>query len=125
MRTDTTTSWISKRWWDNNPGHVLVAPNVHIENMYELPRDLAGDIHEAARTIARGMKLAYACGGISTRQHNEPAGYQDVWHYHLHVFPRYADDDLYGSAYREVEPDERRPYAERLRRVIAGGRVAS
>jgi hypothetical protein len=47
------------------------------------------------------------------RQHNEPAGNQEVWHYHLHVFPRYARDDLYGSLYRETTLEERLPYARR------------
>lgn len=48
-------------------------------------------------TRALALKAALSCDGISTRQQNEPAGDQDVWHYHVHVFPRYADDGLYGS----------------------------
>jgi histidine triad (HIT) family protein len=120
LRTRTTTAFVSKRWWLNNAGHVIVVPNEHVENMYELPRDLAGDIHESARAVALALKEAYACDGVSTRQHNEPAGGQDVWHYHLHVFPRFAGDDLYRSGYRETTPDERRPYADRLREALAG-----
>ena len=53
---------------------------------------------------------------MSTRQHNEPAGYQDVWHYHVHVFPRYAGDELYAT--RDVywpSADEMRAFADRLR----------
>jgi histidine triad (HIT) family protein len=119
LRSPTTTAWIGKRWWENNAGHVIVVPNVHVENMYELPRELAGDIHESARAVALAMKRAYRCDGISTRQHNEPGGDQDVWHYHLHVFPRYEGDGLYGSSYRETTPEERRPYAERLRDELA------
>jgi histidine triad (HIT) family protein len=118
LRSPTTTAWIGTRWWVNNEGHVLVVPNEHWENMYELPRELAGDIHETARTIALALKRAYGCAGISTRQHNEPAGNQDVWHYHVHVFPRYEGDGLYGSPYRETTPGERLPYAERLRAVL-------
>jgi len=59
----------------------------------------------------------YACDGVSTRQHNEPDGGQDVWHYHLHVFPRYTGDDLYRSpADKEFLPPEKRmQYAQRLR----------
>jgi len=44
-----------------------------------------------------------------------------VWHYHLHVFPRYADDDLYGSDARLTSPEERRPYVESLRAALADG----
>ena len=61
------------------------------------------------------MRASYDCAGISTRQHNEPAGNQDVWHLHVHVFPRHHDDRLYEQhlATRWVTPSEREPYAER------------
>lgn len=98
---------------------MLVVPNEHIENIYGLRRELAADIHETARRVALALKDGYGCAGVSTRQHNEPAGYQEVWHYHLHVFPRYEGDDLYGSPWRDTTPDERRPYAAKLRRLLA------
>lgn len=49
---------------------------------------------------------------------HEPAGCQEVWHYHLHVFPRHVDDDLYGSRWRDTAPDERLPYAELVRNAL-------
>ena len=61
------------------------------------------------------MKDAYGCDGVSTAQHNEPDGNQDVWHYHTHVFPRYQGDNLYGSMRQLTTTEERRPYAELLR----------
>ena len=63
------------------------------------------------------MKEVYKCDGVSTRQHNEPAGDQEVWHYHFHVIPRYANDDLYIK-YKEshwTTAEERVPYTEKLR----------
>lgn len=111
---DATTAWVNRRWWQNNAGNVVVVPNVHVENIYGLGRELAGEVHETARRIALAMKAAYGCDGISTRQHNEPAGDQEVWHYHLHVFPRYEGDDLYRSPYRLTTVEERRSHAERL-----------
>lgn len=117
-RVGASTAWVNRRWWANNPGNVVVVPNRHVENIYELDRELAAEVHETARRIALAMKDAYGCGGTSTRQHNEPAGDQEVWHYHLHVFPRWDGDDLYRSEYRETTPEERRPYAERLRAAL-------
>ena len=61
------------------------------------------------------MKAAFGCPGVSTRQHNEPAGDQEVWHYHLHVFPRFPGDGLYGSAPEIVTAKERARYAANLR----------
>ena len=120
-RDETTTAWVNRRWWANNPGAVVVVPNRHVENMYELERELAGDVHETARRIALAMKDAFSCDGVSTRQHNEPAGQQEVWHYHLHVFPRYEGDDLYGSTPRMTSVEERAPYAEALRARLTAG----
>jgi len=116
-RDEHATAFVNMRWWPNNPGHVLVIPNRHIENIYGLTPDIAVHVHEASRRVALAMKRAYRCDGVSTRQHNEPSGYQEVWHYHLHVFPRYADDRLYDLSHqhRTTTPEERLPYAERLR----------
>ena len=112
------TAFIASHWWPNNPGHVLVIPNRHYENIYDLPSDLAEPILTMARSVAIAMKRAYACDGVSTRQHNEPAGNQDVWHYHLHVFPRFTGDNLYQSARRETTSTERVRYAELLRSCL-------
>lgn len=109
------TAFIASKWWPNNKGHVLVVPNEHFENIYDLPAEIAAEIHQVAQMTALAMKSTYQCDGISTRQHNEPAGNQDVWHYHLHVYPRYKNDNLYLTKGTFTEPDERPFYAERLR----------
>lgn len=121
-RTEPVTAFISARWWVNNPGHALVIPNQHIENIYELVPEIAVHVQEAARQVAIAFKQVYGCDGTSTRQHNEPAGYQEVWHYHLHVFPRYAGDELYERTreHRLTTAEERLPYAERLRVYFNG-----
>jgi histidine triad (HIT) family protein len=121
LRTATTTTWVGSRWWANNRGNAIVVPNEHVENMYGLAPELAGDVHETARRLALAMKSSYGCDGVSTRQHNEPAGFQEIWHYHLHVFPRYDGDDLYGSPWRDTTPAERQPYAVKLREAVAAG----
>jgi histidine triad (HIT) family protein len=119
-RDDRTTAFISPRWWPKNPGHVLVIPNEHVENVYAIDDELLGAVYATVKRIAIGLKVAYACQGTSTRQHNEPAGYQDVWHFHAHVFPRYPGDRLYEliEEKRYAPPEERAPYAAKLRAVL-------
>ncbi len=114
-RDERTCAFVNSMWWPRNEGHVLVVPTEHVENIYDMPGELAACVHETARKIAVAFKETYGCDGTSTRQHNEPAGNQEVWHYHLHVFPRYADDDLYRSSRRRTSVEERLPYAQRLR----------
>lgn len=121
-RTEQVTAFVNARWWVNNPGHALVIPNQHIENIYGLVPEIAVHVHEAARQVAIAFKQVYGCAGTSTRQHNEPAGYQEIWHYHLHVFPRYNGDELYErtSEHRRTTAEERLPYAEKLRAYFNG-----
>jgi histidine triad (HIT) family protein len=116
-RRALATAFVSPRWWPRNHGHVLVVPNAHHENLYDLPTRDGHAVHDLVREIAIAVRRTYGCDGTSVRQHNEPAGNQDVWHHHVHVFPRYAGDDLYASQpYPEfVSAAQRRPYAQRLR----------
>jgi histidine triad (HIT) family protein len=116
-RTSGAMAFISPRWWPRNHGHVVVVPIRHYENLYSLPARAGHAVHDLVREIAIAIRQTYGCDGISTRQHNEPAGNQDVWHYHVHVFPRYAGDQLYASApYPDMVAAELRlPYADRLR----------
>ncbi len=116
-RDTSVTAFVAAAWWPNNSGHVIIIPNQHFENIYDLPLAFANKIHRVARDIALAFKATYGCDGVSTRQHNEPAGNQDVWHYHQHVFPRYTDDELYLQLYqrRFTTAAERLPYATKLR----------
>ncbi len=112
---DRILTLISRDWWPNNPGHVLIVPRQHYENIYELPFALSDRIHRMAKRVAIALKAVHGCDGVSTRQHNEPAGNQDVWHYHLHVFPRFDGDGLYGSRKQLAPQEERIRHATMLR----------
>ena len=109
------TAFVSSHQFPNNAGNVLVIPNKHFENIYEFPATLATDLHRVVRAVALAQKVAFACNGISTRQHNEPAGNQDVWHYHIHVTPRYKDDGLYASKRQWMPVEDRAHLAAEIR----------
>lgn len=113
-------AFISPRWWPDNHGHVLVIPTTHHENLYTLPDAAGHAVHDLVRRVALAIRSTYDCQGISVRQHNEPFGGQDAWHYHVHVFPRYPGDALYTSPPRPAMATaaERRPYAVRLREYL-------
>jgi histidine triad (HIT) family protein len=116
------TAFISPRAWPRNRGHVIVIPNAHVESLYEIEPATHHRVVDLAQRVALALKRGYGCDGVSTRQHNEPAGNQDVWHFHLHVFPRYQGDDLYATGPEPgwLDPGERAQYAERLRPWLAG-----
>lgn len=117
-QNNSITAFISPKWWVNNPGHVIVIPNKHYENLYVVPKDVLAAVYSAVQDVSLAIRGTYrGCTGISTRQHNEPDGNQDVWHFHVHVFPRFENDELYKNHdnKRFVSPEERKGYAYRLK----------
>lgn len=101
---------------------MVVIPKEHYENVYDIPDNILSEVYITAKKIAIAMKTTYQCEGTSMRQHNEPAGNQDVWHFHTHVFPRFKGDDLYlnNSKTRLVLTyQERKPYADMLREYFS------
>ena len=120
-QNDDITAFICSHQFAANRGHTLLIPNSHYENLYELPAPLIHQIHELSRTVALAMKAALACDGVTVWQGNEPAGSQTVWHYHLHVIPRFTGDEYLrnlGSleqSFTLMDPEQRAGYARRLR----------
>ena len=77
-----------------NPGHMLVVVKPHRANIYELDDELAAAAMRTAAKMARAAKKAYGCEGITLFQANEPAGAQTVFHFHIHVLPRWEGDGM-------------------------------
>ncbi len=73
-RDELATAFVSPRWWPRNHGHVMVVPNAHFENLYDLPSHYGHAVHDLAREVAIAIRRTYGCDGTSLRQHNEPAG---------------------------------------------------
>ena len=96
----------------------MAVPNEHFENLYDLPERYAADLYGIIKKVALALKTVYACEGISTRQHNETAGSQDVWHYHVHVTPRYTNDQFYGSQRQFMPESQRTIHAARIREYL-------
>ncbi len=116
-QTDDITAFVAPKWWVNNPGHVIVIPNRHDENLYTISEKSLHDVYDGVKKVAIAIRATYECTGTSTRQHNEPDGNQDVWHFHVHVYPRYKNDELYKNHdnKRFVTPEARREYVVKLR----------
>ena len=82
---------------DINPwtrGHALVIPRRHSRNLYEVEEDDLKASVVAAKRLALRMKERLGCDGVNLLNACEPAAWQTVWHFHIHVIPRYADDTL-------------------------------
>jgi histidine triad (HIT) family protein len=96
-------------------GHALVIPKEHTRNLYEAPEDVLLHTGVAAQRLARTMRDRLGAEGINTLNSTEPAAMQTVFHYHVHVIPRYEDDPLQlPGKPQEVDQDELAKVAEEL-----------
>jgi histidine triad (HIT) family protein len=55
FQDEFVTAFISPKWWVNNPGHVIIIPNRHYENLYEIPDDLLSRVYITAKKLAIAM----------------------------------------------------------------------
>lgn len=75
-------------------GHALILPKVHAANIYELSDEMAAKAMVLAKKMAGVMTEALECDGFNILQNNgEPAG-QTVFHFHMHLIPRYKGDGV-------------------------------
>ena len=77
-----------------NPGHLLIIPKQHYRNIFDMPADVGSKIMEAAVLLANAIKEALNPDGLNLFQSNEPAAFQTVFHFHLHLIPRWEEDPL-------------------------------
>lgn len=114
-KDDFITGFIKYNRWPNNPVGTVIIPNKHFENIYDLPDEYGHKIFDFSKKLAIALKEIYKCDGISTRQNNEPAGNQDAWHYHLHVIPRFKNDNMYLEEMFVSPPPERAKQALKIK----------
>ena len=82
---------------DLNPwtrGHALVIPRRHSRNLYEIEHEDLDQTMEGAKRLALRARDALGCDGVNLINSCEPAAWQTVFHFHVHVIPRYEGDPL-------------------------------
>lgn len=75
-------------------GHALILPKEHYANLYELPDELASKALVVAKKVIAKMTDIVGCDGYNVVQNNGEAAGQTVFHFHVHLIPRYKDDDV-------------------------------
>lgn len=75
-------------------GHALILPKVHAANLYELPDELASKALVLAKKMAAKMTEALQCDGFNLVQNNGECAGQTVFHFHIHLIPRYKGDGV-------------------------------
>lgn len=74
-------------------GHTLLIPKTHCKDLFEMSEDVARNLYAAAPKVANAIKAAFNPVGMNTINNNGAAAGQTVFHYHLHLVPRYDETD--------------------------------
>jgi histidine triad (HIT) family protein len=75
-------------------GHAIILPKKHCSDLYELDDDTASKAFIVARKVAKAMKEELNCDGLNLLQNNGEAAGQTVFHFHIHLVPRYHNDTV-------------------------------
>lgn len=73
-------------------GHALILPKSHYPNLFELPEETAGKAMKIAKKMSVRMAEKLQCDGMNIMQNNNEVAGQTVFHFHMHLIPRYEDD---------------------------------
>ena len=75
-------------------GHALILPKSHAANIYELSDEMAAKAMILAKKMATAMTAALKCDGFNIVQNNGECAGQTVFHFHMHLIPRYEEDQV-------------------------------
>ena len=98
-----------------NLGHCLVIPKEHWVDIFDIPNDVFCQVHQATKPVAVAVKKATNADGVSIIQQNGKAAGQDIYHFHVHVVPRFVGQKL--PLFSEILPVERAKLDEMALRI--------
>lgn len=102
-------------------GHALILPKAHYANIYELPEELAMKAMALAKRMVGVMTEALGCDGFNLVQNNGEAAGQTVFHFHMHLIPRYKGDQA-GFGWNEgtLTDEVKKEVMDKVRAKLAG-----
>ena len=75
-------------------GHALILPKQHYANVYEIDEEVAGRAFKLAKKMVTKLTEVLGCDGYNIVQNNGEAAGQTVFHFHMHLIPRYEGDQV-------------------------------
>ena|SRR5947209_12800395 len=89
---ESTVAFLDINPWTR--GHSVVVPRRHSRNLYDIPEDDLASVSATAKRLALRVRDRLGCDGVNLLNSAEPAAWQTIFHFHMHVIPRYDDDPL-------------------------------
>lgn len=79
----------------NTRGHTLVIPKKHVDNLFDLPKDICGELMESIVTVSNILKVKLPVNDLNVLNNCGKLAGQVVEHVHFHLIPRYGNDECY------------------------------
>ena len=97
-------------------GHALILPKEHYANIYEIDENVAADAMKLAKKLITKFTDVLGCDGYNIVQNNGEDAGQTVFHFHMHLIPRYKDDNA-GVTWTPTDPDaeEQKALCEKMK----------
>ncbi|GIN37978.1 HIT family protein [Heyndrickxia oleronia] len=86
-------------------GHTLIIPKIHKENIFELTPEIASHLFEVVPKIANALKKEFNPIGMNLVNNNGEQAGQTVFHFHLHLIPRYGKGDGFGAVWKNNQSE--------------------
>ena len=102
-------------------GHALVLPRAPAENLYDLPPEMACAVIRTVQKVAAAARDAFGADGVTIMQFNGAAAGQTVFHFHMHVVPRWDGIPMRSHTRGMGEPAVLEEHARRLKAALAAG----
>ena len=98
-------------------GHCLILPKIPAKDIFDLNESSAAGLYPLAKKISIAIKKATGCEGINIIQNNGPSSGQAVFYFHLHIVPRFKNDDV---EIKTIQHNVDEKYLDDLSRKIKG-----
>ena len=85
-------------------GHTLILPKAHFKDVTEISDEYAANVLKVAAKLGKAMKKGLGCEGFNLVQNNGEAAGQTVFHFHMHIIPRYKNDTV-NVTWKQNEAD--------------------
>lgn len=103
-------------------GHTLIIPKIHNENIYDLSAEAARNIFEVVPQLANAIKEQFNPVGMNVITNTGEQAGQTVFHYHMHLIPRYGSGDGFGAVWKshqsEYTPADLQEIADGIKKHI-------
>jgi histidine triad (HIT) family protein len=100
-------------------GHALILPKEHYANLYDIDENVAAEAMKLAKRLAAHMTEVLKCDGFNLVQNNHEVAGQTVFHFHMHLIPRYKDaknNDILIWNHETFSPEEMKEICESLKK---------